>query len=213
MQRAVRNIYIAPRESPCVFVATRRMAGENVAVKFRYWKVGGWIRDSKLGLEPTDMDWAVECLPAPPNDGDGGAALFQALCLDLQTRHQSTIVVAYPQFLTLKCKHPAYGVVDVSLCRTESSYTRSRGPDQVAPGTILEDLARRDYTINAMAQDLETGEELDPHHGRDDLDKRIVRAVGEPAARFQEDPLRVLRGVRFAVSLQYVFCSCPSLNV
>src|SRR5207237_7189864 len=68
---------------------------------------------------------------------------------------------------------------------------------------LLDDLARRDFTINAMARELRTGQLVDPYGGRADLEARLVRAVGNPAERFGEDPLRMLRAVRFSVELGF----------
>jgi tRNA nucleotidyltransferase (CCA-adding enzyme) len=90
-------------------------------------------------------------------------------------------------------------VVEITTFRTESGYRDNRHPDHVNFVTdIREDLSRRDYTIGAMAYSPYRGY-ADPSGGREDLNNRILRAVGDPAARFQEDSLRILRGVRFAV--------------
>jgi len=68
---------------------------------------------------------------------------------------------------------------------------------------LLSDLSHRDFTINAMAFDPDNDEVIDPYGGESDIDKRLIRAVGDPEARFREDPLRLLRGVRFATELQF----------
>ena len=84
------------------------------------------------------------------------------------------------------------------------SYTDGRHPDAVTFGVGLEeDLARRDFTIGAMALNAKTGEVIDPFGGQADLKNRLIRAVGEPDCRFAEDGLRILRGLRFAAVLGF----------
>ncbi len=109
-------------------------------------------------------------------------------------------------------EHPAEGaldepiedIIEITTFRTERYNPDSRKPE-VAFGTVLEeDLLRRDFTINAMARDPLTGAIIDPFGGRADLEARVLRAVGdEPEKRFDEDPLRLLRGVRFASQLDF----------
>jgi len=92
-----------------------------------------------------------------------------------------------------------FGVVEITTFRTEGTYNDNRHPDWVDFVTDIEqDLARRDFTANAMAYSPTRGF-ADPFGGRGDLDRHILRAVGDPAARFEEDSLRILRGIRFAV--------------
>ena len=69
--------------------------------------------------------------------------------------------------------------------------------------SIFEDLSRRDFTINSMAYDLVTGIMLDPHDGKNDLENKIIKAIGVPSERFQEDALRIMRGCRFAAQLEF----------
>ena len=91
------------------------------------------------------------------------------------------------------------GVVEITTFRTEGGYADNRHPQWVKfVPNIKDDLARRDFTVNAMAYSPSRGF-VDPFGGRADLDNRVLRAVGDPAARFEEDSLRILRGVRFAV--------------
>lgn len=99
-------------------------------------------------------------------------------------------------------------IVEVTTFRTESGYSDSRHPDKVAWGkTLEEDLARRDFTINAIALRYAQGKPLtdlvDPYGGQEDLKNKIVRAVGDPDERFSEDALRMMRAVRFAATLGF----------
>ena len=93
---------------------------------------------------------------------------------------------------------------EVTTFRTEADYSDGRRPDTVtfAP-SIFDDLARRDFTINAMAYDLLANRLNDPHEGEQDLARGLIRAIGDPAERFREDGLRPLRACRFAAQLSF----------
>jgi tRNA nucleotidyltransferase/poly(A) polymerase len=94
------------------------------------------------------------------------------------------------------------GVVnaDFTLCRAETMYSDKRHPNTVTPTTIQDDLRRRDFTMNAIAMS-EDGTLLDPHKGQKDLKAHVLRTVGLPRDRLREDPLRILRALRFMVTL------------
>ncbi len=105
-------------------------------------------------------------------------------------------------------------VIEITTFRTEEGYANNRHPDKVSWGkTIEEDLSRRDFTVNAMALELqpkivrpldETSELIiDPFNGRSDLDNKLIRAVGDPNERFKEDALRLMRAIRFATQLSF----------
>lgn len=149
---------------------------------FATYAVGGCVRDAYLGIEPHDYDL---CTAATP---DETAAVFADRRLVTAGKKHGTIGVVTEN-----------GVVEITTFRTEGGYRDNRHPDYVSFVTdIREDLSRRDFTIGAMAYSPTRGY-ADPFGGREDLKNRILRAVGDPAARFQEDSLRILRGVRFAV--------------
>lgn len=92
---------------------------------------------------------------------------------------------------------------EVATFRKESTYSDGRHPDQIEIGTPEEDASRRDFTINGMFFDIETNTILDFVEGRKDIEKRLIRAIGKPIERFQEDRLRMLRAVRFSATLQF----------
>lgn len=93
---------------------------------------------------------------------------------------------------------------EVTTYRSDGSYSDSRHPDSVEfSDTIEEDLARRDFTINAMALNLKNMKITDPYHGMNDLKKKLIRAVGDPMLRFKEDGLRLIRACRFAGQLEF----------
>ena len=147
---------------------------------YEAWAVGGCVRDSLLGREPHDWDLCTTALPAET------AAVFRDCSLVRSGEKHGTIAVCTPE-----------GLVEITTLRTEGGYTDGRRPDWVKFVPNLEDdLARRDFTINAMAFSPKGGLQ-DPFGGPADLKKGILRAVGEPEARFREDGLRILRGLRF----------------
>lgn len=146
------------------------------------YAVGGCVRDDLLGLTPTDYDLCTSALPQETE------AVFCRCPLVLAGEKHGTVGVV------TDC-----GLVEITTFRKEGGYRDSRHPDWVKFVPRVEnDLGRRDYTINAMAFSPGRGL-IDPFGGREDLEKKCLRAVGDPVQRFREDPLRILRGVRFAV--------------
>ena len=143
--------------------------------------VGGCVRDSLLGLTPHDWDLCTSALPQQVME------LFGAeKCIPTGLQHGT---------VTVKQSGALY---EITTFRTEGTYTDGRHPDEVhfVPD-VREDLARRDFTINAMAYNEKEGL-VDPFGGQADLQSGIVRAVGVPRQRFTEDALRILRLYRFA---------------
>ncbi|HEV8193379.1 MAG TPA: Nif3-like dinuclear metal center hexameric protein, partial [Ktedonobacterales bacterium] len=99
---------------------------------------------------------------------------------------------------------PDVDVVEITTYRSDRYNPESRKPEVTFGDVLEEDLLRRDFTINAMARDPLTGEIFDPYGGREDIERRLIRAVGDdPARRFDEDPLRMLRAARFAAQLGF----------
>jgi tRNA nucleotidyltransferase/poly(A) polymerase len=156
-------------------------------MKIKFYKVGGAVRDLVMGLQPKDIDFAVE---AP------SFAAMRAEILALGGQ----IFLETEKMFTIRAKVPDLGACDYVLCRKDGEYTDGRSPDSVTVGTIFDDLARRDFTMNAMAIDItDTGGLVDPFGGRADICARVIRCVGNPLSRFAEDKLRIFRAVRFAV--------------
>jgi tRNA nucleotidyltransferase (CCA-adding enzyme) len=147
--------------------------------------VGGATRDYLLGRKVSDFDVATDARP-------------------------EEVVRAFRRVIPTGIKHGTVTVhfkgleIEATTFRTESGYADGRHPDEVRyAATIEEDLSRRDFTINAMAFDLSARKLLDPYGGREDLELRLVRAVGDPLERFREDALRPLRAIRFASQLGF----------
>ena len=148
---------------------------------YETWVVGGCVRDHLMGNTPHDYDC---CTAATPEQ-------MQALFADRQ------LVLAGLKHGTVGVVTDS-GVVEITAFRTEGGYLDSRHPDWVKfVRDVREDLARRDFTVNAMAFSPRRGL-CDPFGGREDLQKGLLRAVGDPVLRFREDALRILRGLRFA---------------
>lgn len=152
--------------------------------------VGGCVRDALRGIEPEDWDVATDAKPERIQE------LFRR---SLYTNRFGTVVV-----------RSAEREIEVTTYRVESEYTDARRPDHVEfTDSLLADLARRDFTMNAMAwapaHAAAAGDPggvlVDPHEGHADLEARLVRCVGDPDERFAEDALRMLRAVRFATVL------------
>lgn len=147
--------------------------------------VGGCVRDFLRGQEPHDYDAATSARPE-----EILSACADLPCIPTGLRHGTVTVLS--QGLP----------VEVTAFRREGTYSDGRHPDQVSFTTSLEeDLARRDFTINAMSWD--EGGLVDCFGGQADLEAGLIRCVGEPERRFQEDALRILRGLRLAAQLDF----------
>ncbi|MBK9265284.1 MAG: hypothetical protein IPM54_36560 [Polyangiaceae bacterium] len=150
----------------------------------RGWIVGGCVRDLLRGQPAKDWDVATDARP------DEVMRIFHKV-IPTGLQHGTVTVVL---------RHVHY---EVTTLRGEGAYSDGRRPDKVEfVEDIVADLARRDFTINAIALDPVDGHLIDPFDGRADLAARVVRAVGDPRERFSEDGLRILRGARFAATLE-----------
>ena len=147
--------------------------------------VGGCVRDLLRGIAVADWDVGTSAVP-------------------------ETVLRLFPRAVPTGLKHGTVtvptpeGPCEVTTYRVESGYSDARRPDQVEfVGDVTRDLARRDFTVNAMAWDPDTGILVDPFGGREDLARRLIRAVGNPLDRFREDGLRPMRAARFAATLEF----------
>ncbi len=148
---------------------------------FEAYVVGGCVRDSLLGLVPHDFDLCTNALPEQIS-----AAFSTKTVIPTGIRHGTVTVIVED--------HP----LEITTYRTEIGYHDHRHPDTVQfVSTIEQDLSRRDFTVNAMAYHPIRGI-VDPFGGAADVERRLLRAVGDPKKRFLEDALRILRAMRFA---------------
>lgn len=151
---------------------------------FAAYAVGGCVRDTLLGVEPKDWDITTSASPVQVKEIFGHT-------LDTGIEHGT---------VTIMRGKIGY---EVTTYRIDGKYSDGRHPDQVKfTPNLFEDLRRRDFTINAMAYSNETGL-VDEFCGMEDLEKKVVRCVGEAKERFQEDALRMLRAIRFSAQLGF----------
>lgn len=148
--------------------------------------VGGSIRDILLDKIPSDYDIATNALPDNIED------IFSDMKRFNVGKKFGTIVISQEE-----------GDVEVTTFRVDGSYIDGRRPEGVSfSSNIADDLSRRDFTINAMAYNYNTGI-IDPYYGREDLKSKTIKTVGNPEERFKEDYLRILRAVRFSTQLDF----------
>jgi tRNA nucleotidyltransferase/poly(A) polymerase len=153
---------------------------------------GGCVRDMLLGLRPKDYDVATDARP-------------------------DRVLEAFPNARKVGAKFGVilvrkYGCdIEVATFRTDGRYSDGRRPDAVTFGTAEEDARRRDFTINGLFLDPADNRVIDFVGGREDLERRLVRTIGDPYERFAEDHLRLLRAVRFAAGLGFTVDG-PTLN-
>lgn len=168
-----------------------RAATANTPLEGRLYIVGGAIRDRLMGRdERSDLDIVV----------DGDAVAVATLLADAGLSEHRPVV--YERFGTARLQI-GEAVVELSSARAESYDRRSRKP-HVRPGSLLEDVLRRDFTVNTLVESLHTGEIHDlSGRARSDIRARLIRTPLDPATTFDDDPLRMLRAVRFAVTLNF----------
>ena len=158
---------------------------------FEAYIVGGCVRDGILGRDPED--WDITTIAKP----DEIKRIFSHT-VDTGIEHGTVTVLVPPEEVERGIRS-----FEVTTYRIDGEYTDHRHPNAVSfTGSLEEDLARRDFTINAMAYHMERGI-IDPFHGQEDLEKKIVRAVGKAKDRFAEDALRMMRGIRFSAQLDF----------
>jgi tRNA nucleotidyltransferase (CCA-adding enzyme) len=160
----------------------------------KLFEVGGCVRDELLGLSSKDVDFVVE------------ADSFEMMEEHLEGLGLK-IFLSKPEFSTIRCGVPKGHPLrerckdaDFVLARKDGPSMDGRRPQFVERGTLADDLARRDFTINALARNPRTGALIDHHGGLEDLENRLLRFVGVAEERIREDGLRVLRGFRFMVT-------------
>ena len=152
---------------------------------FKAYLVGGAVRDMILGKKGHDYDLATNATPKQV------MGIFKKVIPTGIAHGTVTIHIFGMQ-------------IETTTFRTEADYTDGRHPDSIKfATTIEEDLSRRDFTMNAIAADLESGELTDPFDGQKDIRNKIIRTVGEPQERFAEDGLRPVRAVRFSGQLGF----------
>jgi tRNA nucleotidyltransferase (CCA-adding enzyme) len=166
-----------------------------------FYLVGGSVRDSLLGIKAKDQDFVVLV--------NSFAAMREEIL-----SNGGTIFLESEKYLTIRGTLPNYGAADFVLPRTDGDYSDGRRPNSTSiADSLYLDSCRRDFTIGAMYKNLETGEIIDYHGGKKDLENRLIRCVGNAKDRFREDFLRPIRAIRFHITkdmrlardIQYAF--------
>lgn len=156
----------------------------------KHYKVGGAVRDSFLGKKSKDLDYVVI------------APSYQDMVNWISS--QGEIFLEQPEYWTVRAHLKGKLPADYVLARKDGQYTDGRRPDSVSVGTLMDDLSRRDFTMNAIAIDEDTQEIIDPFNGQEDIKHGIIRCVGNPYDRFYEDALRLLRAIRFSITKGFI---------
>ncbi len=149
---------------------------------------GGCVRDELLGIEPKDYDVATNATPDQIRDLFG---------------HRRTLPIGAAFGVVTILGPRSVGQIDVATFRSDAAYSDGRHPDSVTFTTAERDAERRDFTINGLFYDPVADHIVDYVGGRDDLERRTIRAIGDPRLRFSEDKLRLLRAVRFAATFDF----------
>ena len=163
------------------------------------YKVGGHVRDRLLGLESKDIDFTFVSDNLEQTVEEG----FQDMLWYLREEGYK-IFLTTPEMYTIRAKFPQDHIckglsADFVMARKEVGYIEGTRRPVLALGTLYDDLLRRDFTINAMAQDLD-GNIIDPFNGQEDLKRRILKTPQSVQKSFDDDPLRILRAIRFAIT-------------
>ncbi|HLZ08024.1 MAG TPA: CCA tRNA nucleotidyltransferase, partial [Chloroflexota bacterium] len=174
---------------PDNFVLQRRLAEAFAAAGHQLYLVGGSVRDQILGRLTHDLDFTTDALP------DATRAVLAGI-------DPTSIYTVGEKFGTIGAIFGDTNV-EITTFRGEQYEPGSRKPTVHYGTTLEDDLSRRDFTMNALAEDAASGELFDPFGGQSDLRAGLIRAVGDPRQRFTEDPLRLLRAVRFVAELGF----------
>lgn len=159
--------------------------------------VGGCVRDSIMGRQPNDWD---VCTSASPQETKECFSNHQTI--DIGMKHGTVgVIFQMKDSGCIDCFDTYYDVVEITTYRIDGEYKDSRHPDEVQfTKKIEEDLARRDFTMNAIAYNPADGY-VDPYGGQEDIEREEIKTVGNPEQRFEDDALRIMRGLRFAAQL------------
>jgi tRNA nucleotidyltransferase/poly(A) polymerase len=175
-----------------------RIVDELTKAGYEAWIVGGAVRDLLLGIESSDWDVTTSATP------EQILSLFAESFYD---NEYGTVKVAgshiREQFKLTEGSIDDTTLFDITTYRSESEYSDKRRPNSVVWGkTIEEDLKRRDFTINTIAMKVD-GEMIDPYGGQEDIKNKVIKAVGNPSERFEEDALRIMRAIRIGAQLGF----------
>lgn len=174
--------------------------------QFKFYEVGGKVRDELMGLKSKDIDYVAVAAPYLLAANYDAPTLFKMLHKHLDEKGYQIFQVV-EQCFTIRAKFPEGSyyegtVADFVMARKEIGYKPGTREPIVVPGTLYDDLERRDFTVNAIARD-ENGTLIDPFNGQDDIKNKILRTPLPVEKTFEDDPLRILRALRFAITKNF----------
>lgn len=207
--------------------------------KFKFYEVGGKIRDEFLGLSSKDVDYVVVPSEELLNEDihyvlgllyeylrDEGFKIFLCTekCFTIRAQfpnrcdgcsgnHNIGLCARMPCEKYSNKWNDYCGVADFVLARKEIGYIKGTRTPICVPGNLYDDLSRRDFTVNAIAKDIITGEYIDFFNGIQDIKDMTLRTPLDPVQTFDDDPLRILRGIRFAITKNFNIDSKVSLAI
>ena len=188
MNAVLEDLPVGQREITRLLATAFAAAGEEL------YLVGGIVRDALLHRPlPADLDFATSAAPARTRE-------------ILEVAGAASVYLVGERFGTVGAvfgETPDHALVEVTTYRSETYPDETRFPAVAFDATLTDDLGRRDFTMNAIAVEASSGAIVDPWHGEADIHQAVVRAVGDPDARFAEDPLRLLRAARFVSQLGF----------
>jgi poly(A) polymerase len=172
---------------------------------FTFYEVGGKVRDELLGLKSKDVDYVAVPSDELINDISSAHTMFGIL-EEFLTKEKFEIFLVTPDCFTIRAKFPQghvyEGVADFVMARKELGYIPGTRTPLVKPGTLYDDLERRDFTLNALAKDAD-GNIIDFFGGMDDLKHGMLRTPLDCKVTFDDDPLRILRAIRFSITKKF----------
>lgn len=177
---------------------------------FKFYEVGGKIRDELLGLTNKDVDYVAVPTDELFKHGYTAEQMFTIL-LDYLHSKKFEVFLVTEDCYTIRAKFPEgykyQGVADFVMARKEVGYIPGTRSPIVKPGNLYDDLSRRDFTINAMAKDPDTGKIIDYFDGKRDLAHMCLRTPLDTETTLNDDPLRILRAIRFKITKGFLFDS------
>ena len=180
---------------------------------FKFYEVGGKIRDEFLGIKSKDVDYVA--VPSkevfdkihPRESQPSPAMLVFDELKDYLEKQKFEIFLVTPRCYTIRAKFPEghkyQGIADFVMARKEVGYIPGTRTPIIYPGNLYDDLSRRDFTANALAKDPDTGEIIDYFGGIEDVRNKVLRTPLDPVETFDDDPLRILRGIRFSITKSF----------
>ena len=184
---------------------------------FKFYEVGGKIRDEFLGIKSKDVDYVA--VPSkevfdkihPRESQPSPAMLVFDELKDYLEKQKFEIFLVTPRCYTIRAKFPEghkyQGIADFVMARKEVGYIPGTRTPIIYPGTLYDDLSRRDFTVNALAKDPDTGKIIDYFDGKRDLAHMCLRTPLDTETTLNDDPLRILRAIRFKITKGFLFDS------